>query len=68
VKIAELRAIVSTMSDENADGIVALRNHADILLDIAQLAALLFDAGLTSEQYHAARVALRCALAKMEVL
>lgn len=50
----------------NLDGIAALRNHATAMLDALELAERLVDGNLAPGDQHKARVALRCALAKLE--
>ncbi len=51
---------------ENLAGIAAIRNHATALLDVVELAARLVDGNQPQGEQHAVRVALRCALAKLE--
>jgi len=51
---------------DDAAGIVALRNHATAILDALDLAERIVDGNQPLGEQHAVRVALRCALAKVE--
>jgi hypothetical protein len=58
--------VAEELGDDDAAGIVALANHGLALLDAVDLADALVSA--PPESAHAIRVALRCALAKLEAL
>jgi hypothetical protein len=51
---------------DDAVAVTALRNHATAILDALDLAGRLVDGNQPLSEQHAMRVALRCALTKME--